>query len=214
MSRAPEEAGVDVEPGHSYSEFYDHEEELYYYTKPPPKSFLGSVYEREDVRASLGSRPPSREHGFLQRYNTRSFETARTDCSSSGGSFSTSGYTYRSSSSFQSTSRSRSSTLAAEYTPPAIRFAPTPIPQSNTFVDELVPSVTSSGSLLISKLRTQITTEQQDKPPHQYPTPWEKKKRAWRCCIKFWNRKKELDWGERYDIWMRSKNAVRCKQRP
>jgi len=205
MSRAPEEASAEIEP--DYSGFYDSEEELYHYTKPPPKSFLGSVYELEEARASPG--PPPRDHGFLQRHNTRSFETIRTSHSSSGNSFSTSGYAYHSSSSFQS--RSRSSTLATECTSAAIRFAPTPIPRSNTFVNELVPSVTSIGSQISSKLQAQITTtEQQDKAQHQYPTPWGKKKKGgWWCCLKFWNRKKELDWGDRYDIWMSSKNTVR-----
>ena len=205
MSQAPEEASAEIEL--DYSGFYDYEEEeLYHYTKPPPKSFLGSVYELEEARTSPG--PPPRDHGFLQRHNTRSFETTRTGGSSSGNSFSTSGYAYRSSSSFQS--RSRSSTLATEYTPTAIRFAPTPIPRSNTFVNELVPSVSSIGPPLGSRIQAQITTtEQQDKAQRQYPTPWGKKKGGWWCRLKFWNRKKELDWGERYDIWMSSKNTVR-----
>jgi len=203
MSRAPEESCAEVQSYHSG--FYEYEGvELYQCPKPPPKCFLGSVYELDAARVS--PEPPPREHGFLQRHNTGSFETARTGHSSSGSSFSTSGYAYRSSSSFQS--RSRSSSLATECTPTLIRFAPTPIPRNNTFVDELVPSATSTGSRLATKLRAQITTEQQGKPQHQYPTPWGKKKGGWWRCLKFWNRKKELDWGERYDIWM-GRNAVR-----
>ncbi|KAF8429492.1 hypothetical protein EV426DRAFT_667733 [Tirmania nivea] len=205
MTRAPEETSAEVEP--DYSGFYDYEEEkLYHYTKPPPKCFLGSVYELEEARASPGLHP--REHGFLQRHNTKSFETTRTGRSSPGDSFSTSGYAYRSSSSFQS--RSRSSTLATECTPASIRFSPTPIPRTNTFVDELAPSVPSTRSPLGSKSRVQTTTEKQDKPQHKYPTPWAKKKKGgWWRCLKLWNRNKELDWGERYDIWMSSKNAAR-----
>ncbi|RPB24660.1 hypothetical protein L211DRAFT_848956 [Terfezia boudieri ATCC MYA-4762] len=206
-SRAPKEACAEIEL--DYSGFNSQEEEeFYHHGKPPTKSFLGSVYEPKEARAS--PRPPPTEHGFLQHHNTRSFETTRTGHSSAETSFSTSGYAYRSSSSFQS--RSRSSTLATECTPVAIRFTPTPIPQNNTFVDELVPSGLPP---LGSKLRTQITTtEQQDKTQHQYPTPWGKKKKgSWWRRLKFWNRQKkeDLGWGERYDIWMISKNAVRGK---
>lgn len=150
-------------------------------SKPPLRSYLSNLHN-EDL-SHEAPRISRVEAERLQRPSIGSLNAVQTNCSSLSC---TSSVFQCQSESSSFTTRSRSSTLATEYSSTGV-IRPTPIPRTTTFVNELVPTQSSTAfrSSSLSKPPMLPSLVQKDQPM-VYPTPWGEKKRGG-----FWGRLKQ-----------------------